>query len=474
MSSTRSQLHIDLSGLMAAVIGDQGLAQSALDAVAPRAAEAVKTTVAQRDAGSVGFLDLPDDTALARRAMDFARDLPADIDTLVVLGIGGSSLGPQAVYRALAHPFDQLRPRAPGMPRRLFFPDNPDPATFAALLDQLDLSRTLFAVITKSGGTAETAAQFLVVAERLERALGPQALSRHVVAITDPQNGSLRAVVNELELPSFAIPPAVGGRFSVLSAVGLVPAAVAGLDVSGLLDGARAMRDRALASDQLGENPALMLATALHLHHVERGRPMVVVMPYADGLYSVGDWFRQLWAESLGKQHDLSGARVDVGPTPIAARGATDQHSMLQLFSEGPNDKSFIVMGVRERGAHIPLPAPATLAKHSAYGYLGGHDMAELLDAELRGTVASLLGRGRPTATITLERLDAAALGELFMLFEAATAFAGSLYNIDPYDQPGVEEAKQLAYASLGRPGYEQHADKLSAAHSDPRYVFEA
>lgn len=475
MNAQRSQLTIDLSGWMDVAIGDAGLSTSDLDAIADRAAAAVDRTIAQRAAGDIGFLDLPDDTALARQVMDFARDLPPQIDTLVVLGIGGSSLGPQAVYRALARPYDELFRRSPGMPRRLFFPDNPDPATFHTLLELCPLERTLFAVVTKSGGTAETAAQMLVVADRLERALGVDGLRRHLVAITDPAAGSLRAVADELGLTSFAIPPSVGGRFSVLSAVGLLPAAVAGLDVSGLLDGARAMRDRSISGDRchtLGGNPALLLASALYLHHIERGRPMVVVMPYADGLYSIGDWFRQLWAESLGKQFDVNGNQVNVGPTPIAARGATDQHSMLQLFAEGPDDKVFICMGVRERGVEVVMPASERFAAHSAYGYLANRGMGELLDAELRGTVASLLGRKRPTSTITLSRVDAPAIGELLMLFEAATAFAGALYHINPYDQPGVEEAKQLAYASLGRAGYEAHAAKLSALVSDPRYVF--
>ncbi len=473
MSSSRSHLNIDLSGLMDVALGADGLAAADLDAIAERAAAAVDTTRAQRAAGDIGFLDLPDDSALARRAMDFARDLPEHIDTMVILGIGGSSLGPQAVYRALAHPYDQLRPRAPGMPRRVFFPDNPDPVTFRALLDMCSVERTVFAVVTKSGGTAETAAQLLVVADHIEAKLGKDALRKHLIAITDPQNGSLRALVNELDLVSFPIPPSVGGRFSVLTAVGLVPAAVAGLDVTGLLDGARSMRDRAVAADtssQLAHNPALMLAATLHLHHMQRGRPMVVVMPYVDSLYSIADWFRQLWAESLGKQVDLDGNTVNVGPTPIAARGATDQHSMLQLFSEGPPDKTFIVLGAEERGAEVTIPS--RFSEHSAYGYLGGRGMGELLDAELRGTVASLLGRGRPTATITLDRVDSFAVGELFMLFEAATAFAGSLYHVNPYDQPGVEEAKQLAYASLGRQGYEEHAAKLDVRTSDPRYVF--
>jgi glucose-6-phosphate isomerase len=255
----------------------------------------------------------------------------------------------------------------------------------------------------------------------------------------------------------------------VLSAVGLVPAAAAGLDVDGLLGGARAMRDRCLGRD-LATNPALLLATLLHLHHVERRRPMTVVMPYADALFDAADWFRQLWAESLGKAVDVDGKVVNTGPTPIASRGATDQHSQLQLYAEGPDDKSFLFLRPRQRGAELTMPA-SVIGQHPDYAYLVGRGMGELLDAELRGTIGSLVGRGRPCGLIELERLDASSLGELLMLFMMATALAGPLYRVDPFDQPGVEEAKKLAFAALGRPGYERHAAALDAAKSDPRYV---
>ncbi len=468
-------LRLDFTALTSAGVGEAGIGEGDLDRAAAPAAEAVDRILAMRSSGEVGFFDLPDDAALARAAMDYARDLPPEIDTMVVLGIGGSSLGPHALYSALGRPFDELQARSPGMPRRLFFPDNSDPATFAALLDLLPIEHTLFCVITKSGGTAETAAQLSVVLDRIERQLGPDAVRRHLVAITDPEKGALRRLVNELELPSFPIPSSVGGRFSVLSAVGLVPAAVAGLDVIGLLDGARRMRDLVAAGDghrDLRRNPALMLASLLHLHHVERGRPMAVVMPYADALFDTADWFRQLWAESLGKELDTNGKVVNTGPTPIASRGATDQHSQLQLYAEGPADKVFLFLGVGERGAEVVMPR-GKLSGYPEYSYLAGKGMGELLDAELRGTVASLTGRSRPNATMLFRRVDAGAVGEFFMLMEAATAFAGPLYGVNPFDQPGVEEAKRLAYGAFGREGFAEYAAKLDdAAGPDSRYVF--
>ena len=448
-----SQLTVDISGLTDAGVGDSGITGAELDARASAAAAAVRQTLERRARGEIGFLDLPDDRASGRACMDFARELPPEVDTMVVLGIGGSSLGPRALHSALAPPFDVLRPRAPGMPRRLFFPDNVDPVTMHGLLEVVDPARTVWNVVTKSGGTAETAAQLLVVEDLLTRRLGADRARRHIVATTDPGKGALRRTAEARGWATFPVPPNVGGRFSVLSPVGLLPAAVAGLDVAGLLDGARAMRDRCLSED-LRDNPALQLATLLHAHHMERGRPIVVVMSYVDGLYDTADWFRQLWAESLGKERATDGRVVNVGPTPVAARGATDQHSQLQLYVEGPRDKVVLFLAAKERGLEVTIPATELAASQPDYAYLAGKGLGELLDAELRGTMGSLLGRKRPVGLLQLTRVSAAAVGELLMLLEAATAFAGPLYGVDPYDQPGVEEAKRLAYAALGREGY--------------------
>jgi glucose-6-phosphate isomerase len=448
---------------MAVSLGAAGIRDEEVDALAPRAKAAVDKTQELRRAGTIGFFDLPDNGTEVRAAMDFAQGLSKSIDTLVVLGIGGSSLGPHALYDALVPPFDGVRARAPGMPRRLFFPDNSDPETFAALLDVCALDKTVFAVVIKSGNTAETAAQLLVVHDRLVQKLGAAAVPRHLIAITDPDKGPLREVARELGLTTFPVPPSVGGRFSVLSAVGLLPAAVAGIDVTGLLEGGRAMRDRVATETDVWKNPALFLASVLYLHHMERKRPMVVAMPYADALLSTADWFRQLWAESLGKDGR--------GPTPIASRGATDQHSQLQLYVDGPDDKTFLLLAPKSR-RDLKIP-DGPIAKNDAFAYLVGKGIGELLDAEMRGTRASLSRRGRPNATILLERMDARSLGALFMLFEAATAFAGPLYGVNPYDQPGVEEAKNLAYAALGRKGYDPERSILeNVAPSHAKYRF--
>jgi glucose-6-phosphate isomerase len=462
-------LTVDLTGLTAAVLGDQGPTDADVAALAPAARAARETILGRRAKGELGFWDLPDDRASARACLDYARALPPAVDTMVVLGIGGSSLGPRALYSALARPLDALRPRSPGMPRRLLFPDNADPVTMRAVLDVCDPARTVWNVVTKSGGTAETAAQLLVVADVLEKSLGAGA-AEHIVATTDPAAGALRATATARGWRTFDVPPNVGGRFSVLSPVGLLPAAAAGLDVVGLLDGARAMRDRCLGDDP-ATNPALLLASLLHHHHAVRGRPMVVLMAYVDALFDTADWFRQLWAESLGKERGTDGRVLETGPTPIAARGATDQHSQLQLYVEGPRDKVVLMLTARQRETEVVIPDGALAQSRAEYGYLAGRGMGTLLDAELRGTIGSLAKRRRPVGTIALDRVDAPSLGALIFLLEAATAYAGPLYGVDPFDQPGVEEAKRLAYAALGRQGYEQLAEGLPPIVSEGPYV---
>jgi len=466
-----NQLVFDATALTAAGIGAQGPDEHAIGGLVDAARRALELTQARRQRGEIGFLDLPDDRATPRACMDFARGLDPTIDTVVTLGIGGSSLGPRALYSALAPAFDHLASRSAGMPRRLFFADNIDPVTFGTLLERVPLERVLWNVVTKSGGTAETCAQLLIVLAELDKKLGADRGKRHIVCTTDPAKGALRAVATERGYTTFDVPPNIGGRFSVLSPVGLLPAALAGLDVMGLLDGAQRMRDRALVPD-LATNPALLLATLLHHHHHVRGRAMTVMMAYVDGLYDTADWFRQLWAESLGKEKSTDGRVVNVGPTPIAARGATDQHSQLQLYAEGPDDKVYLFVSAAQRGSEVKIPGGALAESQPELAYLAGHGLGELLDAELVGTTSSLVRRNRPVGRLTLSRVSAEALGELLMLLEAATAFAGPLYGVDPFDQPGVEEAKRLAFAALGRPGYEALKLEMSKAPGpDPKYV---
>lgn len=456
------RLSLDVNGCFDPAAG--GLDRADLAALEPAAAAAFDGFEARRRAGELGFADLPRDAAAAEAAIRVARELAASFDDLIVLGIGGSSLGGRAIVSALCHPFHDLLPRDRRGALRVFFPDNSDPATFEALLATVDLARTCFATVTKSGGTAETMAQHLALRERVLARFGEEGYRARCVLVTDPDKGALHAIAGVEGLRALAVPANVGGRFSALSAVGLLPAAAAGIDVPALLAGAAAMEARC-RSGSVRENPALLYAAALHLMDRRKGRHIHVLMPYADGLRATGDWFVQLWAESLGK-------RPDVGPTPFRAVGATDQHSSLQLMMEGPHDKVVTLVRVAQPRADVSMTVPEAYRSHPEIAYLDGHTLGELLEAERRATEAALRKAGRPTVSISLPRLDARAMGELLMLLELATAYAGGLYGVNAFDQPGVEAGKRYAQGLLGRPGYERYRDELAgAAAPDPTLV---
>jgi glucose-6-phosphate isomerase len=456
------RLVLDVNGCFDAASG--GIDRTELDAIAAKARAAFDGFEARRRAGEIGFPDLPADRALAAQTAALARDLDAKFDTLVVLGIGGSSLGGKALVSALAHPQHNLLPTGRRTGMRVFFPDNSDPATFDGLLSVLDLADTCFATITKSGGTAETMAQHVTLRERCIVQLGMEGYRERCVLVTDPAKGALRKIAEAEGLRALAVPANIGGRFSALSPVGLLPVAAAGVDVMALLEGAAAMEARCRSGNPL-ENPALLLAATLHLADVRRGRRIHVLMPYADGLRDLSDWFVQLWAESLGKSEQ-------VGPTPFRAVGATDQHSSLQLMMEGPKDKLVALVRVARPRADVPIRVPEGYRGHGEFAYLDGHTMGELLDAELVSTEAALRKAGRPTLRITLPRLEPRAVGELVMLLELATAYAGGLYGVNPFDQPGVEAGKRYTQGLLGRPGFEKERDELRAGgKGDPALV---
>lgn len=409
---------------------------------------------AQRADGVLGFLELPYAEETVDRVVELADGFAQWFEDVVVLGIGGSGLGATALKEALLGPFwnamdDEQRDHFP----RLHVVDNPDPHTFAALLERLDARRTMFNVVSKSGATAETMAQYLVARGWIESAVDSDKARGHFLFTTDPTEGALRQIGEAEDIPMLPVPANVGGRFSVLSPVGLLPAAVCGVDPRELLAGAAAMDDRC-RSDELGRNPAGMLAALLHGADTEAGRPIHVMMPYADRLRPVALWFQQLWAESLGKAVDLAGRRRPVGPTPLAALGATDQHSLLQLLMEGPHDKVVLFVGVEDVGVDVPIPE-----RHPgipAIAYLGGHSLGRLLDVERSATAEALRREGRPNATLVLPRVDARTIGELVLLLELATVYAGALYSVNPLDQPGVELGKRLTYGLLGREGSER------------------
>lgn len=388
---------------------------------------------------------------------EFASQIKDKFENILVLGIGGSALGGIAVTEALLKPFwNLLTPEQRNNYPRIFFLDNIDPDTINGLLQVLDLKKTLVNVITKSGSTAETMSQFMIVKNILEQQLGAE-YRNNIVATTDKKTGILRQISEQEGYKTFVVPDDVGGRFSVFSAVGLLPFAMLGLDIDAMVNGIKDM-DLALKNTNIHENIAAQNALIHFLMDTQKGKNLSVMMPYSSRLKYVSDWYVQLWAESLGKNKDNNGNDVHVGPTPIKALGATDQHSQIQLYNEGPNDKVINFIRVKEFDTTLEIPS---IFEYTGIGYLGGKTINQLINAEADSTRVALSDYSRPTITITLDRVDAYNVAQLLYMLEVQTAIAGELYNINTFNQPGVEQAKNYTYALMGRAGYEDSAKAL-------------
>ncbi|MGH2532002.1 MAG: glucose-6-phosphate isomerase [Thermomicrobiales bacterium] len=464
-TAASSRLVIDYRNAMAVAVGEEhGIAEEALDAVADRVRKAHDRIVAEHDAGGQRWEDLPDNIALADEITAFADEARGQYRDFILVGIGGSSLGAIATIQALTHPYRNLHGDDRRGGPRFFVLDNPDPEKVLATLDTVDLSNTLVNVVTKSGQTAETMANFLVVRDALIEAVGKDQFARQIVATTDPTEGLLRQMADQEGFRTFPVPPGVDGRQTVLSAVGMIPAAMCGVDIRGLLAGAAAMRARC-ASPDVRQNPAYLLAALAYLADQRYGKRILVAMPYADALYGIADWFRQLWAESLGKRLSTRGEEVYAGQTPVKALGAIDQHSQIQLYTEGPNDKLIVLVGVGEYRAEVPVGRPPSGIPDLAY--LDGAELGELLDRERVATAWALRDAQRPNITITTPTIDAFAVGEFFYLHELQTVMAGALYDVNPFGQPGVEAGKNATYALMGRSGYEDLRAELIEEPTD-------
>ncbi len=440
-------IHLDVNGMMAAMLGEAGIQEDTFAALQPRLQAADAALQHARQSGTLPFYDLPYQNISGVQAL--AESVRQECDALVVLGIGGSALGTRALARALLPPFSVQTPV-------LHVADNIDPASFGALLDSLDLSRTIFNVISKSGETAETMAQFLIVRQLLQEKLGAGAVRQRIIVTTDATSGYLRPLVDREGWRDLIIPAGVGGRFSVFAPVGLFPTAVAGINIEELLAGA-AWMDTRCRGTEVWQNPALLFAALQFV----AAKPILVMMPYSDALAEVSEWFCQLWAESLGKERDRQGRIVHTGQTPVRALGTTDQHSQVQLYTEGPNDKVLVFLRVTdpERELTIPESYPEVEGLH----YLSGAGLGALLRHEQRATEIALAKKGRMSCTFTLPVVNAFTLGQLLYLLEVATAIAGELYDVNAFDQPGVEEGKHLTYGMMGRAGFAEKDAEVRA-----------
>ncbi len=391
-----------------------------------RRAEKAALTVTRRHAGGeIGFPDLPFLEKETRGISRDAANIRKRFTHMLVLGIGGSALGTKAVLEGIG---------APGARKGLALTvaDNVDPDAFFPLLRSHPMKTTAVVAVSKSGGTAETNEQLALSIDALKKANG-RSWKEHLILITDPSIGAFRRMAQEEGITSYPIPPNVGGRFSVLSPVGLFPLAAAGVSAEKLLQGAREMEN--LFRRRKPENNPVLFASAVYTHFLlVNPKPVQVWMTYGQGLERVAEWWQQLWAESLGK---LRPDGKPVGQTPVRAVGVTDQHSQVQLYQDGPPDKIYTFIKWRK----------GNLAMH------GGKALRDLFEAEFEGTIGALWNAGRPIVRIEIGARDETHIGAFLHFWEWVTAVVGESVGINPFDQPGVEEGKKITRALMGEKG---------------------
>lgn len=453
------KIRLNFNNMTEKFVGDKGIREEELAALAGKITAMEKAMVEKRANGGMDWRDLPyNQNEVVDEIIRYAESVKDEFDAFIVLGIGGSALGPIALQQAIRHPFYNELPRDKrgGWPK-FYVADNVDPERLVYLFDVVDPSRSLFNVVSKSGGTSETMSQFMIIKEMLEEKLGKEEAAKHIVCTTDAVKGNLRPICEQEGYPSFVIPAGVGGRFSELTPVGLLPAAMTGIDIKELLAGAAYM-DELCQEEDTYKNIGYMYAI-LSYAAMQQGKNIQVMMPYADSLKYMSDWFAQLWAESLGKKFDGQGNIVNAGQTPVKSLGVTDQHSQVQLYAEGPYDKMIVFLGVDRYKETITIPK--IYQDVPSLGFLGGATQNQLIQTEQMATEYALLKAGKMNMTLTLPEVNEFTIGQLMYLFEVATAAAGELLGINAFDQPGVEGGKNATYAMFGRPGYEKVKEEL-------------
>ncbi len=428
-------IKLDLSNVLNEVIGIKGLNFYEIEESATKALTLLKG----KKYSELEFLNLPYQDL--KKVKEIGGKVK-DYEYFIILGIGGSALGPKVILEALS-PFHNLTKKP-----KVFIYDNVDPTTLKHIIEIVDLKRTLINVISKSGSTSETLASFLI----LWRMIRDKKLdvNEHFVFTTDPEKGNLRKLAEEYEIPTLEIPRNVGGRYSVLSPVGLLLAEAIGLNSETLLEGAKEISEKAFR-ENINENPMAVLASILYLMDTLKGKKIVVFIPYADRLKSLSEWFCQLWAESLGKDGK--------GTTPYPSLGTTDQHSQLQLWMEGPEDKVILFLSVERHNFQEEIPEEF----HDIEGlrFLGGHTLEELMHTEQLATEMALWLNKKPNMKIIVPKINPYTIGQTFQFLQTTTAMAGMLYGINPFNQPGVELGKRLTYGAMGKRGFESEGEEV-------------
>lgn len=444
-----SQIKLDYSFMMSDWMGEGGISQDELSNKKAGLAEILAKIKRQKETGGLGFMKLLNENP--QETENLARETRERFANLVVCGIGGSVLGARTIENALGAKNDR---------RLIFTGDTTDPNEIQDLTGAIDIKNTAFNIISKSGSTIETASFFLFLWNLVEKQVGKEKVREHFILTTDPQKGPLREIATSLNIPSLPVPQDVEGRYSVLSPVGLYPAAFSGVDIKKLLEGAR--EEDIEQNEEEGKARSLTFALLQHLSY-EKKRSISIIFPYSKNLNQLGLWFRQLWAESLGKAKDVFGNSVHFGMTPILAIGPTDQHSQLQLYIEGPNDKVITFLRVEE--PEVDFEIPKTDFKH--FSYLSGHKFGELLKKEQEATALSLVRNRKPSQTLIVKTLDEKSLGAFFYFFEMAVLYLSAIAQVNPFDQPAVEEGKNIIYSSLDKKGYEPKRKEIETFKKD-------
>ena len=453
------KIQFDETNMLAGVAGEaHGISRSEIGQHEKRALDALASFRKQSEANEQGFPHLPFQTETIKEVRAYADSVRGSYDTVCLIGIGGSALGAWALDCGIRGPHPVQGTFSAAHPRLVIL-DNVDPAFTSAALASMNPRKTLAVVVAKSGSTAETVATFLIVRDWLTQALKAKAAGR-IAAVTSAGRGDLLELAKRENYRTFYLPGNVGGRYSVLSAVGLLPGALIGIDIRKLTRGAAAMTHISWQPD-LNANIALRAALCHWLLWTRKNKTIQVAFPYSNHLWGTAFWFRQLWAESLGKARNRAGVTVHTGQTPVAALGTTDQHSQVQLYIEGPNDKVFTFWAVEKFADAGRIPKERL--NLPAFDALAGQSLAKLIDAERRATAAAMIEAGRPNCTFTLQKVDEEHLGAFLQLMEFETAFMGELLDINAFDQEGVELGKKFTFGLMGRKGYEEYRAQFAA-----------
>lgn len=468
MNTIKQSIRFDYNNMMSTYVGvKEGFSDKDLSSVRIISQNAVKQFRETRGQGMLGWSELPYNQKDTIRDIIATAKLIKKAEYFVVLGIGGSALGSMALFQALCHIHHNDLKRSQRKAPKFYVEDNIDPERMIALMDVIDLDKTIFNIITKSGSTSETMSQYLIISNLLKEKYGENARD-HIIATTDENNGNLIKIAKKEGYKTFYIPESVGGRFSVISPVGLLPAAVLGIDIKELLKGCADM-DKMCRKTSFEKNAALT-AAALQYLAIKKGKNISVMMPYSDSLKLMADWYCQLWGESLGKAKNNKGEIVNVGQTPVKALGVTDQHSQIQLYVEGPNDKVITFVSVEKYREKVVIPSGCE--DFTSVSFLSGHSLNELISVEMMATEYALTKNERLNCNIILPEVNAYYIGQLMMFYMIQTAYMGYMLDIDTFNQPGVEEGKNATYALLGRIGYEKKLkEMINIKAKSQRYI---